>query len=274
MATELDPRVVKVSVEVNNVLKIYEGLAITASGTKYANETQDEVEVKIANLDKATRDYLLTETSPFSPNKVKKKIIIEAGRESYGTTQIFQGEITSSSVSQPPDITVTLKALTGNFQKGNVVARTMPSQMSLKKIAESVAKDLGATLDFQATDKQIGNYSFTGAALKQVNKLQAAGGVDAFLDGETLIVKNMNVPLKGRTRKLNLDSGMIGIPELNEHGIKVTFLLDNLTTIGSALEVTSKLYPACNGTYSIYKLGFDIASRDTPFYYVAEAKRL
>ena len=75
-------------------------------------------------------------------------------------------------------------------------------------------------------------------------------------------------------QKLNLDSGMIGIPELNEEGVKVTFLLDNLTTLGSALEITSELYPAANGNYTIYKLGFNIASRDTPFYYVAEAKRI
>ena len=57
------------------------------------------------------------------------------------------------------------------------------------------------------------------------------------------------------------------------NNLKVKFLLDNQTTLGSSLEIQSQQYPAANGTYVIYKLGFQIANRDTPFYYIAEAAR-
>ena len=109
---EIDPRIVRVSIEVNGALKVYEGLDIHVSGTKYGNSNQNECEVTIANLQKETRDYILTETSPFNTNKKPKKIIVEAGRVSYGPTQIFVGDITNSTVSQPPDITLKVKALT------------------------------------------------------------------------------------------------------------------------------------------------------------------
>ncbi len=66
---------------------------------------------------------------------------------------------------------------------------------------------------------------------------------------------------------------MIGIPEFTEQGIKVKMLLDNQTKLGGGLRITSSIYPAVNGDYVIYKLGFDIATRDTPFYYIAEAAR-
>jgi hypothetical protein len=271
---EIDPRLVRIGIEVDGALKLYEDLQIMASGTKYANSLQNECEVSIANIDKATRDYILTETSPFNQNKKPKKLIVEAGRKSYGYTRIFVGDITNSNISQPPDITVKLKALTSNFSKGDVIARSQPAQTSLKNIAGQVAKDLGLSLDFQALDKSISNYSFSGGAYKQVDRLGDAGAVNAYVDDDVLIVKDWNVPLKSRTRILNLDSGMIGIPELTEQGIKVKFLLDNQTAIGSALDVTSKIYPTLNGQYAIYKLGFDIANRDTPFYYTAEAKRI
>ena len=54
---------------------------------------------------------------------------------------------------------------------------------------------------------------------------------------------------------------------------KVKMLLDNQTRLGGGLRITSNIYPAVNGEYVIYKLGFQISSRDTPFYYIAEAAR-
>lgn len=270
---ELDPRIVRVGIQIGTQIKYYEGLNIEASGTKYANPNQDDCELKISNLDRTTRDYILTQTSPFNKTKLRKQLILEAGRKSYGTTLIFKGDIITSQISQPPDITLTMKAMTGNYLKGSIIGRRQPARASLKNISSKVAQDLGATLDYQADDKTIGNYSFSGAALKQVDKLGEAGGVNAFLDGDVLTVKNYNVPLKGKIRTLDLESGMIGIPEFTERGLKVTFLIDKVTRIGSGLQVTSKLNPAVNGIYTIYKLGFNIASRDKPFYYIAEATK-
>lgn len=271
---ELDPRIVKLSIEVDGQLKTYDGLYITASGTKYANSNQNDCEIKIANLDQVTRNYILTETSPFNANRTPKKVIVEAGRVSYGVSKIFEGNIIMSSPSQPPDIAVTIKALTGNFQKGNIISRTQNAVTPLSQIAKGVANDLGATLDFQATDKNISNYAYNGGALKQIDALGSAGAVDVYLDNDVLVVKDINIPLTGRVRKLDLTTGMIGIPEVTEQGVKVKFLLDNQTTLGGALEITSDIYPAVNGTYAIYKLQYEISNREIPFYYIAEGKRL
>lgn len=296
---ELDPRVVKVGIEINGKLKVYEDLAIEATGTKFANSIQNECEIKITNLDKATRDYILTETSPFTLNRTPKLVTLDAGRVSYGTTRIFTGNVTTTgqpakvkksgspkqkedtggvgsvggNVSQPPDIMVVLKCLTGNYQKGNIIARNQKSLSPLSIIAKQVSEDLNLVLDFQATDRQIGNYSFSGAALKQVNKLAEMGRVDAYVDDGVLVLKDFNKALRNKIKILNLETGLIGIPEITEQGIKVKFLLDNQTTLGGLLRVQSKIYPAVNGDYTIYKLGFEIANRDTPFYWVAEAKR-
>lgn len=271
---ELDPRIVKVGIEVSGQIKYYEGLEIVANGTKYANPIQNECEIKISNISKETRDYILTETSPYGKNKTPKRIILEAGRVSFGSSVIFVGDIIASVGGQPPDISLTIKALTGNFDKGSIVSRSHPGKTSLREIAKQTAAALGRSLDFQANDKQIANHSFTGSSLKEIDKLQSAGGVNAYIDDGKLVVKEFNIPLTGKKRILSLDSGMIGVPEFTEQGIRVKFLLDNQTTLGGALEITSIMNPAANGTYIIYKLQFEIASRDTPFYFVAEAKRI
>ncbi len=272
--TELDPRIVRVGIEVNGQLKIYDGLSITATGTKYANSNQNECEVKIANLDKSTREYILSETSPFNKNKTKKVLTLDAGRKSSGSSRVFVGNISKASPSQPPDISITLKCLTLNYQKGNVVAAVSKGSQSVKEVGQGVADSLGVPMNFQATDKQVSNYSYSGASLNQVEKLGELGDYDAYIDDEMLIIKDANIPLVNTLKIVDLDSGMIGIPEITEQGIKVKFLFDNKTTLGGRIRIKSKIYPSTNGDYVIYKLGFEIASRDTPFYWTAEAKRV
>ncbi|POP42319.1 hypothetical protein CHU32_03535 [Superficieibacter electus] len=273
MAAEIDPRVVVVGIEIGGQIQQFSDLAISASGTKFANPNQNECTVKITNLKKSTRNYLITETSPFNQNKTPKRLYLYVGRQSTGTRLLYIGDITSAVPSQPPDIALTVKSKTAQSQKGVIIAQSNGKQEQLSTISQQAAGRMGLKLNFQATDKNIANYAFSGAALKQTERLQAAGDVDVFVDDDQLIVKDSGIPLSGSVRVLDKDSGMIGIPELTEKGVKVKFLLDQQTTLGSELRITSEMNPAANGSYTITKLNFDIASHDTPFYFVAEATR-
>lgn len=272
---ELDPRIVRISIEVNGRIKTYSSpLALTAVGNKYGNALQNECVASISNLDRETQDYLLTETSPYNFNRTPKILTVEAGRKSYGTAVIYKGNIVSVSISQPPDLTVSMKCLTGNFVKGNVITRNQPGQATYRQICEQIALDTGTILNFQATDKNVSNYSFAGAALDQVAIAGGLGNYNVFIDNDTLVVKDAAIPITGKTKILSAETGMIGVPEFTERGVRVKFLMDNQTVLGGAIDLRSKQYPATNGIYVIYKLGFQIASRDNPFYYIADAARL
>lgn len=273
MVDRLDPRIVRVGIEVNGELRTYEDLWVSASGTKYANPLQNECEVRIANLSREVRDFILTETSPFNANRTPKRIVLDAGRESTGVFRLFEGDITEAIPSQAPDITLTLKAKTGQFKKGTIVTRTEAPQIALSKLAANVAGDLGLTLVFEAKDKNIANYTFAGGALKQVDKLSRTGAVNAYVDDNRLVVKDYNVPLQGVSHELSEQTGMIGLPEITEQGIRVTYLLDPKSQLGGELQLTSKINPAATGNYTIFALSFEVSNRDTPFYTIAEGKR-
>lgn len=271
----VDPRIVRVGVTINNELRIYQGLAITAQGSKYASATQNETTIKIANLDKAARDFLATEGTPFNrvKNRPRQKIFIEAGRESTGVARIFVGDITLVNVAQPPDIWTVIKAVTGQFQKGNVISTSEGAISTLRSISQKASQALEVVLQFQAIDKQIANYGYTGSAAKQVDKIAELAGVDAYLDDDNLVVKDSNVPLTGRFRVISAATGMVGKPEFTDFGVKVKFFFDIQTKVGDEVEIISEVYPVANGRYIIYKLDFDIANRDQPFYYIAETRR-
>jgi len=269
----LDPRLLRVGIEVGGAIKLYEDLSINVGGTKFANANQNEAEIKIANLDRATMDYLLTATSPFNRPRRRTRIQVEAGRVSTGHSLVFVGDITTAIGGQPPDVTISLKAATGDYDKGVIVARSQPALAPLRNIAQQVATDMGLSLVYEAAQKQIANWSFTGAASKQVDLLGQMGRVNAYVDDGALIVKDYNAPLRGRVKVLNMASGMIGVPEFTETGVKVKMLFDSQVVVGGLLRIESKINQAANGDYTVSKLSFDLSNRDTSFYYEAEAVR-
>lgn len=270
----LDLRRVRVGVEISGRIQWYEGLRVKASGTKFANPTKNDCTVTISGLKRETRDYLITETSPFNDNRTPKRIILEVGRVSTGVFRLFIGDIVSVEPSSPPDLDLTIKAKTQSAQAGNVISTSGPAQARLSALSQKVASDLGLTLEFEAQDKNIGSYQHTGAALAQVEKLAAAGGVAAYIDDDRLVVKDMGRPLSGRVRVLTKDTGMVGVPKTTEKGITVQFLIDPETTVGGALRIESQINPAVTGEYVINQLKFEVATHETPFFYTALAARL
>lgn len=269
MASIPDLRRIRFGIEISGRVNWYEGLRVRAGGTKFANAQQNECTLTVSGLSMSTRDHLLTETSPFNSNRTPKRLIIEVGRVSTALFRIFIGDIVSAEPSAPPDVDVIIKAKTQSAQAGNVVAIASGPISKLSAISQRVADEIGLGLDFQALDKNISNFSYTGAALKMVNLLQDSGGVRAFIDDETLIVKNYGSALSGRIRILGADTGMVGIPKATEKGLDVSFLIDSESLLGGMIRLDSKMNKSLNGDYVIDQLKFDVASHEDPFFYSA-----
>lgn len=269
MASIPDLRRIRFGIEISGRINWYEGMRVRAGGTKFANAQQNECTLTVSGLSMSTRDHLLTETSPFNSNRTPKRLIIEVGRVSTALFRIFIGDIVSAEPSAPPDVDVIIKAKTQSAQAGNVVAIASGPISRLSAISQRVADEIGLGLDFQALDKNISNFSYTGAALKMVNLLQDSGGVRAFIDDETLIVKNYGSALAGRIRILGADTGMVGIPKATEKGLDVTFLIDSESLLGGMIRLDSKMNKSLNGDYVIDQLKFDVASHEDPFFYSA-----
>ena len=276
---EIDPRLLEIEIEVGaNIHRFTGDLAIRAQGMLFANPLSDIGEVTIYNLDRATQDYILQVTSPYTSNREVKNLTVYAGRKSYGLTLIYRGTILVANATQPPDIGVVLKCLSGgSFQNSNY-SISYKGNISAITAINTLAERINASKRIQVTNiPNIGNYSFSGNAIGELRYLNSFGFATGFITQGTtniLTFKGSTVPLTGTLRIVSEEQGMIGVPEWTEQGVRVTFLIDNKTTIGGALQIVSKRYPAFSGFYVIYKLGYDLASREIPFYYIAEAARV
>ena len=262
----LDDRVLQVGVEVNGQLRVYSDGEITAKINRSADGKQNKCIVTIANLAPDVRNFLLTECSPWAPNRKPKVLTVIACRPSTGIQRIYTGEISSTSVSDKPDVRLTLEALTSDGLKFNFIAWKSPPTMQLSELAKKVAQDYGLKLRFEATDKTIANYAYNGSAARQVNHLALMGDVDAFVDNDYLVVKNIGEANKGQARIINKHTGMVGQPLPDDKGIKVRAMFDPTMNVGDAVQVESEINPAANGQYTVYNIAISLANRSADWY--------
>lgn len=271
----VDLRRIRIGIEVLGRINWYEdqNMNVRATGTKFANPLQNDCSVTISGLSMQTRDFILTETSPFNSNRTPKRLIVEAGRVSIGVFRLFVGDIISASPGSPPDVTLTIKAKTSNSQSGNIVSVEGGAMQKLSAIADRVAREIGVALDFIATDKNISNFSYSGAASKMVDLLQQSGGVRAFIDDEILIVKDYGRAHIGRIKILNQESGMVGVPKPTESGLEVTYMVDSESLLGGMIRIDSRMFKSVNGDYVVDQLKFDVSTHDDAFFYTAACSR-
>src|SRR5262249_54303399 len=102
-----DERLVTLTLQLDTGGFEYHGLAIHATGRKYDTSIPASCEVRIFNLNAETRNTILTQASPLKIQENNPvNMVLSVGRKSYGTFILYQGNVISSDVTQPPDIGV------------------------------------------------------------------------------------------------------------------------------------------------------------------------
>lgn len=274
MANNFDPRTMSIVLTYGATQKTYtQDMSMHVSVQKFANPNQDECTIGIANLNKDTRNHLLTQLTPWNYDQARKHVAVYAGRESTGNALVYQGDITECFASQPPDIILNIKAQTCQWYKYDIIGQSANVSAAANGIAKNIADSMGLILSFQATDKNIANYTYCGSKIGQVQALAQMGNYDAYVDGNTLVCKDKAKPLTGDVIQVSQATGMIGQVEPTEVGVRVRMMFRPDARLGCAITVTSQLNPLLNGNYTVYKLGYELASRDTPYYTIMEATK-
>ncbi|WP_422930146.1 baseplate hub protein [Singulisphaera sp. PoT] len=277
MTAAFDPRIVRVGFDLPSGHVDLEGLAIYASGRKYASGIQAECTCRVFNLTRERQNSILTTASPLlkqGQERTPINMTLDVGRESYGTFRLFEGYVFQGGMTQPPDIGILLRSLTNNLLTGVIAGASQPRTALLSVIARSVAQANGLTLSFQAADKQINNWSVSGSAQQQINRLGQVGGVDAFVDNSTLVVIDSGKARDGDSVLINAQTGMVGIPQVTDIGVAVRVMINNAIQVGGSVTIESELNPAANGTFKVIQLNFEVASRDQPFWYTLVCSNL
>ena len=261
-----DDRLLRVTINVNGKAYVFTDINIEVSGSKYATQIANNATIKMTNIDEHMRDYIMQVTSPFLA-KYDTYVMVEAGRKSNGYSVVFVGRLFRAHISEPPDITVTIKCITGfNSSVSSIYFNTTDT----KTIAGEIAKKYKLILNYKGDERYINNYSLNGdlnLQIKELAKLLPNNRV--FVDNNTL---NVIAPKKANTFfTVNKDNGMIGVPQFTSAGVSTIVLYDPRIKIGENMEIKSEINPSLNGTYRVFKLDFNLTNRQQPFYYTIQA---
>lgn len=269
MTAAFDPRLVKVTLDLPGGTQEYQDIAIFAQGRLFGSPIQNVCECKIFNLTKQNTDFIVTQASPLKSPRTPIFMALDVGRQSYGTFRLFQGNVIAAEVTQPPDIGICLRSLTSNFLTGAIQGVQQGGSTSLMRISQAIAARGGWVLNFQATDKQIANYSFTGSVNAEMQYLQNIGGINVFTsaDDSTLYVIDATKPIDGDPILISPATGMVGVPQVTDSGVNVRVMINNGIKLGGSVTIQSDLNPAANGTFKVVQILFDVANRDNPFWY-------
>ena len=271
-------RVCFVEIETNDngqkQLKRLDGLAIKGRVNRKMGSSESEATVSIANLAKSDIEYLTTVTSPYVKTQTKKMINIYAGYSQTGGGRIFTGDIYDGLASDLPDTWLNIKAKSLYYEKRAPITYGT-SSTTMKETAESISQQLNLSFDWQATHNQnLANFQFTGSKAELIKRYNSLGDVVMFEDNG--IIRVLDKAAKRTNQKpvklISAQSGMIGVPEPDETGVKVKCLLDPSLNCGDWVQIKSLKLPIINGYYQVYELSFDFATREQPFYCDISAK--
>lgn len=270
--TRFDPRILTVELEFEDGSLIYGSpMAITVGGTKSVTSMQNSATITISNLTKEHRDYILSNCNQrLAANFKVRRVRVMAGRESFGSWQVYMGDIVSANVSQPPDVKLTLRCLTNAVDRTQWWAFANTSGVTLDTLVQETAAIMGLSYRIDSRvdkSKVIPHFTFNGPAAAMIIRLSELANVRVYCDDDTIVVTNWDTGLANTIVDVNKDSGMIGIPEFTEYGVKVRTFVDRNIVLGGAIRLRSEMVPVMDGEYVITRIDYEMTTRDQAFYY-------
>ncbi len=251
------------------MLKRIEGLAIKGKASRKGGSTQAEAQISIANLPKEDIEYLTTFASPYMKPKTKKLIRVYAGYSQTGWGQIFSGDIEEAIPQDMPDTWLNIKAKSLYYANRTPLSFGV-TNITSKDLSQSIADELGLKLDWQATSrKTFDRFYHTGSQTGLIPQYNKLDDVTMYEDNGVLRVVDKVQPKPTSDKGVKLiskDTGMVGIPEPDQYGVKVKCLLDASLNLSKWFKLESVKLPTLNGFYQIYDLDFDFSNRETNFY--------
>lgn len=270
MANELPQRIVRVGFTLKDgKVKVLEGLNVQFSVQKQCYAFGGQASISIANLTIDDINFLTTFSSPYLAPEKRKQVFLAAGYEG-SVKDIYAGDIwTAIPNKRGADIWLDIKAITSYYTGSTILSKTITgSKTSIKDVCKQAANWKGLNFSWLAkSQKAIDSFHYTGSlngALRKINTLDS--DILIFEEDGTLKVIDAKKPEGLGIRLVSEDSGMIGIPKIDQFGVEITTLLDNTIKLGSKIKLQSQLIPIANGEYWVYSAHHHGVLRGNEFY--------
>ncbi|CAH7182946.1 conserved hypothetical protein [Vibrio chagasii] len=272
----IDQRIIELGIEVEGKITWYKDLYIEAKGSKHRNINDTQCVITVYNLPANTRNYILD--NAFAPGVGKDiSIQLKVGRESYGASLMFSGEVDQATQSGLPDIALMLRCHASYRANKNTITISGGEVEPLTSIAKKAADALGVALNFGIDDKNIASFSYAGKDSGLLNALQSLIPSDSkvVVDGGTLFFTKSDSIAQG-FEVADISVGYSGLIEATgaASGVKIKSLYSPSVQLMGGVNLLTSKNPNLNGRYALHTLTFDVSNSGTPFYLNMEGVKL
>ena len=271
-----DDRIIRITFDDDNEIDVFEDLMIQAIGQRTASPILNQCTVTIFNVKDDTRNRIATKYTPenllaFGRTLIQRgNVTVEIGRESFGVYVLFTGSVSTVTLSNPPDIALSVNLISTYFGKSDIVSRNFGATTLISTICENVAESLDLSLSFNATDREISNAMHNGDLASQTQMIADFGNIQCTIDNDQLVVMDFDAPRNANfiIVDVNSSNGMIGVPSWSANGVQFRILATPTIIVGSIVRLNSIINPSVNdGLFKVLNILFDVTTRSDQFYY-------
>ena len=241
------------------------GLRIAAVISKAGVPSFNTAQVRIYGAPLSLMNDIAT---PWEPMPVYRDntILIEAGDDVSGVSQVFEGGIATAWVdlSAQPDGCIDLMcrtALLGSMQP--VPPSSFSGATDVALILSVLAKQMGLQFENNGVaGKMLANPYLPGTAMSQALAAADAAGIEMAIDDRTILIWPRDGARGGPEAIISPETGLVGYPAYNGSGIMLRTLFNPALRFGAPFHVRSRI-PSARGRWYAWSLTHNLRS-ETP----------
>ena len=193
------------------------------------------------------------------------QVVVEAGDDVNGMSQIFQGQINLAPINMnsAPETDILFSAVAGLYEAvKQLPPSSYPKSADAAVIMQNLAAESDPPLNFENNGVSVilATPYFQGSLRDQMKRCAEAANINWTVDNSTLVIwpkggfrETSPIPLISPT------TGMVGYPTNYQLGVAVKTLFNPSLQNGKICQVQSSL-PFANGKFIMFEIGHDLES--------------
>jgi hypothetical protein len=250
---------------------------------------QDTATITIDNLATNLRNELVGYFSMWAARNRSQPFVpvdVRIGRASWDDERWitpFRGAILETSMSNPPDISLSIKCATSlidmNIASTGFVAPVLAKLATFQQLCQWAANLVNMPLRYEVKENLPAiSPNVVAGVIQKAYSLTAVVGLLAnfhkskicvFVDNGVLVVTEWGRALLGDVvdvSSTSADGRLIGIPSVTQWGVKFTTLADTTVQLAGAVNLYSELNPSVNQPWVITGVEYNVTSRENAWY--------
>ena len=237
------------------------GLRVQAQIVKAAMPGSESAHIRIYGLTLSQLNQLTRLGKPIQAVR-NNGIRLFASDDTGAMGLVFQGTIYDcyGDFDGMPDVVLNITSMGGLFDLGNPIdPSSFKGGADVAVIMQQIAQKAGKQFKNDGVSVQMKWEYVPGAAFDQMTAIAEHAGINAIVEGDTIVIWPKNKARTGDGPTISKDNGLIGYPKFADFGMMISVRYRPGFIYGGVFTLQTQIENA-NGKWGIYRLAYNLES--------------